>query len=138
MFLKILQNSQKSTCVSVSSLIKLHAWCLQIYQKVTCVSCEFYEIFKNTFYIEDLRWLLLFLNKIDFHLNKSAKPSSLPVKFRNCSNPWNKQFNSRRYLNSLFLGDHASQIQKQFFSKKKYWLIQSFLKWRYITVFLWI
>ena len=49
MFLKISQNSQEITCARVS------------YKKILALvfSCEFYEIFKSTFFIEHLRWLLL-------------------------------------------------------------------------------
>ena len=39
MFLNILQNSQENTCARISFLIKLQVF-----------SCEFCEIFKNTFF----------------------------------------------------------------------------------------
>ena len=45
-FLDIWQNSQKNTCASVSFLIKTLA---QVF------SCEFYEIFKNTFSTQHLQ-----------------------------------------------------------------------------------
>ena len=104
MLLKMSQNSQETNCGGVS-----------LTHVFFCKCCEF---FKNTFYIEDLRWLLLFLSKVGLYLNKSAKPSSLPVKFRNCSNPWNKKFKSRRYLNSLFLGDYCISKPKAIFCQK--------------------
>ena len=54
-FLKIPQNSQENTCARVSFLIKLQSGGLQIYQKEILkqvYSCEFCEIFKNTFFIK--------------------------------------------------------------------------------------
>ena len=51
-FLEISQNSLENTCVRVSFLIKK-----ETLAKV--FSCEFCAIFKNTFFIEQLRWLLL-------------------------------------------------------------------------------
>ena len=50
--LKILQNSQKNTCVRVSFLVKLQASCNFIKKGVLA------QVFKNTFYIEDYQWLL--------------------------------------------------------------------------------
>ena len=38
-FLKMLQNSQESTCIGVSFFIKLQAWALQIYRKSLRRSC---------------------------------------------------------------------------------------------------
>ena len=55
-FLKILQNSQENTCARASFLIKL-----QFIKKQTLAqvfSCEFCELFKNTFFIENHWWLL--------------------------------------------------------------------------------
>ena len=53
-FFEILQNSQENTCARVFFLIKLQASSLtQVF------SCEFFEISKNTFFIEHLWWLLL-------------------------------------------------------------------------------
>ena len=62
LFLKISQNSQKNTCSRVSFLIKLKALACYFLKKDTLTlvfSCEFYEIFKNTFFTEHLQWLLL-------------------------------------------------------------------------------
>ena len=63
-FLKIYQNSQENTCAEVSSLIKLKAWG-NFMKKDTLaqvLSCECWEIFKNTFLTEHLRtassWVL--------------------------------------------------------------------------------
>ena len=56
MFLKISENSQKNTFARVSFLIKLFEACNFI-KKVTLAqvfSCEFSEIFKNTFLTEYL------------------------------------------------------------------------------------
>ena len=62
-FLKILQNSQESTCARVSFLMKLQAEAFNFIKKVTLAqefSCEFFEITgKATFLIEHLRWLLV-------------------------------------------------------------------------------
>ena len=52
-FLEILQNSQESTCVRVSFLIKLQAWGLRratLLKKGRVFSCEFYETSKNSFF----------------------------------------------------------------------------------------
>ena len=56
-FLKIPQNSQENTCAIVSFLIKLPQAC-NLVKKETLTqvfSCEFCEIFKNTFFTEQLR-----------------------------------------------------------------------------------
>ena len=50
-FLKILLNWQEHTCARVSFLIKLQAYFI----KKRLFSCEFCEIFKNTFFIEHPR-----------------------------------------------------------------------------------
>ena len=54
-FLKILPNSLKNNCAGVSFLIK------PIEKEILAqlFLCEFYEIFKNTFFIENLRWRLV-------------------------------------------------------------------------------
>ena len=60
--LNISQNLQENTCVRVSFLIKLQAEACNFIEKETLAqvfSCEFWEIFKNTFFIEHLSWLLL-------------------------------------------------------------------------------
>ena len=52
-FLRISLYSQENNCVGVSSFIKLLASSLQLYYKETptqMFSCEFCEIFKNTFF----------------------------------------------------------------------------------------
>ena len=57
MFLETSQNSQESTCVRVSFLIKLPASGLQLFLKETLEQafyCEFCEISKNTFVTEHL------------------------------------------------------------------------------------
>ena len=54
-FLKILKNSQESTCVGVSFLTKLQAWYENLYQKESTIqvfSCEFCEIFMYRFFKE--------------------------------------------------------------------------------------
>ena len=51
LFLEILQNSQENTCARVSFLTKLQA---------SDLSCDFYKISKNTFFIEHL-WTTLLL-----------------------------------------------------------------------------
>ena len=53
-FLKFSQNSQENTCVRVSFLIKFN----KVVKKETLAqvfSCEFCEIFKNSFFAEDLQ-----------------------------------------------------------------------------------
>ena len=57
MFLKILQNSQQQICARVSFLIKLQVSASNLIKKEALVqvfSCEFCEIFKNTFFTEYL------------------------------------------------------------------------------------
>ena len=56
-FLKTSQNSQENTCARVSFLTKLQASGLQL---AKVFSCEFCEIFKNTFFIEHL-WTNYFI-----------------------------------------------------------------------------
>ena len=59
---KISQNSQENTCARVAFLIKLQADACNFIKKVTLAqvfSCEFCEIFKNTFFMEHLWCLLL-------------------------------------------------------------------------------
>ena len=60
--LKYFAKSQQNTCERVSFLIKLRAWDCNFIKKATLVqvfSCKFSKIFKHTFFIEHLRWLLL-------------------------------------------------------------------------------
>ena len=89
-FLKISQNSQENTCVGVSILINLHASGLQLYQKkettTQVFSCEFSEIFKNTFFSEHIQTLLNFTNE-----NKASK--------NDISNRW-FQYSENSYKNS--------------------------------------
>ena len=57
-----LQNSQENMYAGVSLLIKLQACALYLYFKRVfgiVFSCEFYKIFKYTFFNEHNRWLLL-------------------------------------------------------------------------------
>ena len=64
-FLKISQNLQENTCTRASFLIKLQACRPEACNFITketltqVFSSKFCEIFKNTFFIEQLRWLLL-------------------------------------------------------------------------------
>ena len=63
-FLKISQNSLENTCTRVSFLIKLQTQAWNFIKKDTLAQvfpCEFCEIFKSTFFIEHLRWVLLIL-----------------------------------------------------------------------------
>ena len=60
MVLKLSQNLHQSTCVGGSFLIKLQAQACNFIQKETLAQvflCEFYEIFKNSFFIDYLRRL---------------------------------------------------------------------------------
>ena len=59
MFLEILQNSQESTCVRLSFLIKLQAYFIKKETLAQVFSCEFYEISKTPFLVEHFWWLLL-------------------------------------------------------------------------------
>ena len=62
-FLKMLQNSQENTCARVCFLNKVASFRpAQNFIKTSLaqmISCEFYEIFKNNFFRENLRWLIL-------------------------------------------------------------------------------
>ena len=61
-FLEISPNSQENTCVTVSFLVKLQAKACNFIKKealAQVISCEFYEISKNTFFTECIWWLLL-------------------------------------------------------------------------------
>ena len=53
-FLEISQNSQENTCARVSFLTKLQAACnlSKIETLAQVFSCEYYEIYKNTFFTE--------------------------------------------------------------------------------------
>ena len=66
-FLEISQNSQENTFARVSFLIKLQAKVYYFIKKETLAQvffCEFFELSKNTFFIEQLRWLLLHFRAI--------------------------------------------------------------------------
>ena len=57
-FLKVSQNSQEKTCARVSFLITLQSSTCNFIKKETMaqvLSCEFCEIFENTYFIEHLR-----------------------------------------------------------------------------------
>ena len=61
--LEIWQNSQENTCARISFLIKLRAVPSTSSKRDSGTGgffCEFCEIFKNTFFIEQLQWLLLY------------------------------------------------------------------------------
>ena len=61
-FLKIWQNQQENTFARASFLIKLQASVCSFIKKkalAQVLSCEFCQIFKNTFFIERFRWLVL-------------------------------------------------------------------------------
>ena len=72
MLLRILQNFEENTYIRVSFLIKLNVSACNFIKKeilTQVFSCKFCEIFKNTFSIEHLRWLLLFLHHIEVIVN---------------------------------------------------------------------
>ena len=66
-FLKILKNSQESTCARVPIFIKLYPGACNFIKKETGVFlalvfyCKLYEICKNTFFMEQL-WRLLLID----------------------------------------------------------------------------
>ena len=89
MFLNISQNSQESTCFGVSFLIKLQALACNFIKKETLtplVTCEFCEIFKNSFFLKDLWWLLLHLLQIGAKLSRIV----VALVIINCGNGWYK------------------------------------------------
>ena len=65
------KNYQENTCDRVSFLIKLQAGLQLIKRDMAQVfSCEFYEIFKNTFFTEHLR-VTAFASPISYHCSLS-------------------------------------------------------------------
>ena len=54
MFLKISQNSQENTCARLSFLIKLQASFMRKDTLTQVFYCDFWEVFKNTFFTEQL------------------------------------------------------------------------------------
>ena len=72
MLLNILQNPQENACARVSFLIKLQGNFIKKETLAQVFSCEFFEISKNTFFIEHL-WVTVSrstLLKEKFFLNK--------------------------------------------------------------------
>ena len=64
--LKFSQNSQENTCAKVSFSIIEKETLAQVF------SCEFCENFKNTFFTENLRWLLLrIVDKLNIEKDRS-------------------------------------------------------------------
>ena len=60
-FLDISQNSQENACVGFSFLKSCRSQACNLIKKETPTQvyfCEFFKIFKNTFFIEHLQWLL--------------------------------------------------------------------------------
>ena len=75
-FLEISQNSQESTCVRDSFLIKLQALLANIIKRESLTqvfSCEFWEISKNNFFTEHLRRLLLYIFALMNEIKSLAK-----------------------------------------------------------------
>ena len=66
MFLKILENLQENNYVRAFFLNNVAGACNIIKKEalVQVFSCEFCEIFKNTFFTEHLRWLLLYIEDL--------------------------------------------------------------------------
>ena len=95
--MKISQNSQENTSARVSLLIKLQTWGLKPYLKefqIQAFSCELYNIFKNTFFIEHLHWLLL---KARSYLEFSSE-TAIQRFLKNCwevSEKWQDEFIKR-------------------------------------------
>ena len=56
-FLKFSQNPQENTCTRGPFLMKLLAWACNLFEKILwhkCFSANFWKIFKNTFFTEQL------------------------------------------------------------------------------------
>ena len=71
-FLEISQNLQGNTCASDSFLIKLQAYFIKKEYLAQVFSCEFCEIYKNTFFQNTSgRRLLLFPHKTTYFSNNS-------------------------------------------------------------------
>ena len=106
--LKITQNSQESISVRVSFLIRLQVKACNFIKKETLTqvfSCEFGEIFKNTFFIEYLWWLLLYDTlSISFFI-PSVKVNHLSANPTKWSNTL-KQFVGKFPTNFLSVFDH--------------------------------
>ena len=95
--LRVLPNSQKSTSVGVSFLIKLKATRLRLIKKVIfrqVFSCEFWKIFKDTFFYRTplVNCFCLTFEKIQIFKEKSKR------KFKN-SKFW---LDIHRNLNQIF------------------------------------
>ena len=85
MLLNILQNPQENACARVSFLIKLQGNFIKKETLAQVFSCEFFEISKNTFFIEHL-WVTVSrstLLKEKFFLNKQDNPIAAIVTFCN-------------------------------------------------------
>ena len=106
--LKITQNSQENISVRVSFLIRLQVKACNFIKKETLTqvfSCEFGEIFKNTFFIEYLWWLLLYDTlSISFFI-PSVKVNHLSANPTKWSNTL-KQFVGKFPTNFLSVFDH--------------------------------
>ena len=67
MFLKISQNSQGDTCGEVSFFTKIACNFIKKENPTQVLPCEFCEIYKNSFFIEYLRQLLLLINNLNLN-----------------------------------------------------------------------
>ena len=70
--LKVSQNSQENTCARLSFSIKLQTWPGTLLKKEALAqvfSCEFWEIFKNTFFIEHLMTASVWFRYVTFLQN---------------------------------------------------------------------
>ena len=120
-FLKIPKNSQENIYIRDSFLIKLQVSFCNIIKKETLMqvfSCDFCEIFKNTFCLEYLWWLLLnqmynywlriqvWKLKKEININATIKPSiyiALILCLGNLISKYFELFISKNWLNLNFV-----------------------------------
>ena len=114
-FLKISQNSQKNTCSRVSFVIQLKAEAYNFIKKVTLTQmffCEFWEMFKSTFFTEHLHpkisenWKVKLL--IQSNLAFCAEPGLMNTGF-----PWQMSINF--LIDSKYRETRNSRKQKVFY-----------------------
>ena len=113
--LKSFANSQENTCARVSFIIKLQAEACNFIKKETLAhvfSCEFCQIFKNTFFIKKHFWWLLLYYVVTW-LSLDA--------FRTLSNIYNGTFSDNNF-------EFCKNTHRRCLTKMYVW----YINWSYI------
>ena len=103
MFLKFSQDLQENTCARISFLIKLQALACNVIKKETLAllsSCEFREIFKNTFFYRTPPVAAFVYKKFEEYRSKYRGPSTI------LTNLWSLKwllFFANDYLSNILL-----------------------------------